>query len=280
MIHIDTVVTSGLHPPFNKSTIVEHWLLAQANYDQIRDLEPQVAVLGLGATEPHNLHLPYATDTLEGDAVGRAICAEAVARGAKLVLLPTLPFGTQTNMRQLPLAMNLNPSTLLRVVADLVESLVNSGIRKVVLLNMHGGNELKSIVRELFGTCGAHLFICNWWEVLSDVYDSIFDAPEDHAGELETSIALACFPELVAKNPDGTLTADDGAVQSFRFEAMRRGWVKTSRPWHRLTSNTGSGNPHGATCVKGEQALAILVERLAPFLVELSDAELDDVFPF
>ena len=259
---------------------MNNWILAETTYDHIRNAAPQVAVLPLGATEPHNLHLPYATDTLEGDAVGRAICSEAVARGAKLILLPTLPFGTQTNMRSLPLAMNLNPSTLLQVVSNLVESLVNSGIQKVVLLNMHGGNELKSIVRELSGTCGAHLFICNWWEVLSDVYDTMFDAPEDHAGEMETSIALACFANLVAKNQDGTLAADDGAVQPFRFEAMRKGWVKISRPWHLLTSNTGSGNPHGATRQKGEEALALLVERLAPFLVELSNADLDETFPF
>lgn len=256
------------------------WVLAEANYGQIRERQIEVAVLPFGATEPHNLHLPYSTDTLEGNAVGLAICEEAVKNGAKVLLLPTLPFGTQTNMRRFPLAMNLNPSTLMRVVEDLVTSLVNSGVHKVVLLNMHGGNELKSIVRELSGRLDVHLFICNWWEVLGDVYDTIFDHSEDHAGEMETSVALACFPDLVARNSDGTLTADDGATRSFRFEAMRRGWVKTSRDWHLLTTNSGAGNPHNATREKGERAIELLVSRIAPFLVELSAAETAVPFPF
>ena len=256
------------------------WHLAHANYSQIRDARFEVAVLPLGATEPHNLHLPYSTDTLEGDVIGRAVCERAAADGARVVLLPTLPYGTQTNMRNLPLAMNLNPSTLMRVVEDLVESLVNSGVRKIVLLNMHGGNELKSIVRELSGRVDAHLFICNWFEVLADGYAEIFDEPEDHAGEMETSVALARFPELVGRGADGKLTADDGATRPFAFEAMRRGWVKTSRDWHLLTTNSGSGNPHAATSEKGERAIKVLVDRIAPFLVELSSAETTEPFPF
>jgi creatinine amidohydrolase len=259
---------------------VNHWVLAEANYGQVRDAAFEVAVLPFGATEPHNLHLPYGTDMFEGDAIGRAICGEAVKRGAKVVLLPTIPFGNQTNMRRFPLALNLNPSTLLRVADDLVESLVNSGLRKILLLNMHGGNELKSTVRELSSKHEVQLFICNWWEVLADVYDEIFDEPEDHAGEMETSVALACFPDLVAREPAGGLAADDGTTRPFRFEAMRRGWVRTSRAWHLLTSNSGAGNPHAATREKGERAIGVLVERLAPFLVELSRADLDASFPF
>ena len=263
---------------------MQSWLLAETNYATIKaaakDAAYEVAVLPLGATEPHNLHLPYGTDVFEGDAVGRAVCAQAAADGARVVLLPTLPYGTETNMRRFPLAMNLNPSTLARVVRDLVASLVASDIRKIGLLNMHGGNELKSIVRELSGQVDAHLLICNWWEVVADVYDTIFETPEDHAGEMETSIALARFPELVARNPDGMLAADEGRTRDFRFEAMRRGWVRMSRPWHLLTTNTGSGNPHAATADKGERVMTLLVERLAPFLVELSAASLDDDFPF
>ena len=56
-----------------------------------------------------------------------------------MVLLPTIPYGTETNMHAFPLAMNLDPSTLNQVVTDLVESLVGSNIRKIVLLNSHGG---------------------------------------------------------------------------------------------------------------------------------------------
>src|SRR5690606_10736371 len=111
----------------------------------------EVAVLPLGATEPHNLHLPYGTDVMEADIIGERICEAAHAQGAKVVLLPTMPYGTETNLRQFPLAMNVNPSTLSLVIRDLIESLAASSIRKVVLLNSHGGNDLKPVLRELYG---------------------------------------------------------------------------------------------------------------------------------
>ena len=256
------------------------WKLDETNYGYVRDNRYEVAVLPLGATEPHNLHLPYGTDTLEGDIVGERICEAAHDRGANVVLLPTIPYGTQTNMRELPLALNVNPSTLGAVLADLVESLTQSGIRKIMLLNSHGGNDLKPLLREMHGRTSAYLFLCNWYLVFSDQYDHIFDEPEDHAGEMETSFALAFFPELVDHDADGTLTADAGRTARTRFEALDAGWVSITRPWHLLTTNAGSGDPHAATAEKGARMMELLVDRLATFLVELSEAELDERFPF
>jgi len=256
------------------------WILAETNYAHVKDNPYEVAVLPLGATEPHNLHLPYGTDMLEGTIVGERICQAAHENGARVVLLPTIPYGTETNMHAFPLAMNLDPSTLNQVVTDLVTSLVGSNIRKIVLLNSHGGNELKPLLRQLCNKTEARLFLCNWYNVLADVYSEIFSEKEDHAGEMETSFGLAFFPELVARNEDGSLAADDGETRESRFEAINRGWVSITRPWHLLTTNSGSGNPHAASKEKGEQMMQCLVERLGTFLVELSSAEIDDQFPF
>ncbi len=256
------------------------WKLAETNYGDVKQRRFEVAVLPLGATEPHNLHLPYGTDTFEGDTIGEHVCEEAHRRGAKVVLLPTIPYGTETNQRAFPLSMNIQPSTLGRVITDLVESLVGHGIRKIVLLNSHGGNDLKPLLRQLYGHTPAQLFLCNWYRMLSDIEHEIFDDAGDHAGEMETSLALAYFSEFVMRHPDGTLEADDGAVAETRFEAVNRGWVSITRPWHLLTTNTGSGNPHPATAEKGERMMALLVQRLSTFLIELSGAELDKRFPF
>jgi len=201
------------------------WKLAETNYAQVREAQYQVAVLPFGATEPHNLHLPYSNDTLEAELIGEKLCQAAWQRGAKVVLLPTIPYGTQTNQSRFALAMNLNPSTLLAVVTDLVESLVRSKILKIVLLNSHGGNDLKPVLRELYGRTPAHLFLCNWYTVFSDVYHQLFDEPDNHAGEMETSLALAWWPELVARREDGTLAADEGQPARCRFRAVEEGWV-------------------------------------------------------
>ena len=259
---------------------MQPWNLAKTNYATVKQQQYEVAVLPMGATEPHNLHLPYGTDIFEGRIVGEKICEAAWTQGAKVVLLPTIPYGTETNMREFPLAINLNPSTLNRVIEDIVESLQNSGIRKVVILNSHGGNGFKPFLREMSGKTEAHLFLCDWFRAFNDVYFDIFSKGEDHAGEMETSFGLAFFPEYVATNQDGSLPADEGAVRPMRFEALNEGWVSISRPWHLLTTNSGAADPHAASAAKGQRMMEVLVERLGKFLVELSDAEIDDQFPF
>ncbi len=102
--------------------------LDELNYGQVKAGPPyEVAVLPLGATEPHNLHLPYGTDTFQVEAIAERACAIANQAGARVLQLPALPYGTETNQMKFPLAMNLNPTTLLRVITDLVDSLARTG---------------------------------------------------------------------------------------------------------------------------------------------------------
>lgn len=259
---------------------MRHYILSETNYAYTKANPYEVAVLPLGATEPHNLHLPYGTDMFEGTAVGERICQYAHERGAKVVLLPTIPYGTETNMARLPLAINVDPTTLFRFVTDIVKSCIHSGVRKIVLLNSHGGNEMKPLLRELADKIDGHVFLCNWYTVLQEKYAEVFEHPDDHAGETETSFILATHPHLVATNKDGSFAADDGKTAKTRFEAINRGWVSITRPWHLLTTNTGSGYPHKASPEKAEKMLDILAERLGTFLVELSAAKIDERFPY
>lgn len=250
------------------------WLLAELSYHELKERLPEVAVLPFGATEPHNLHLPYSTDTIEAEMIGSAICEEAHQRGASVVCLPTIPYGTETNQSEFPFAMNVQPSTVQAILRDLVESLDRTGIRKCVILNSHGGNAFKGMLREIHGQTNVHLFLCNWYAI-RDRYREVFTHPDDHAGEMETSLILHARPDLVRME-----RADDGATRPFRFAALTNGWVEMSRPWHLLTTNSGSGNPHEASAEKGRRWLEILVDRLASFLVELSASPIDETFPF
>ena len=104
--------------------------------------------IAVRATEPHNLHLPYGIDTLESDTIGKKICEEAHRRGAKVVLLPTIPYGTQTNQAKFPFAMNLYPSTVCKIVSDLAESLVLAGICKIMLVEQSWRKRSEWILRE------------------------------------------------------------------------------------------------------------------------------------
>ena len=252
------------------------WQIGDLSYDDVRSGPPiDVAVLPLGATEPHNLHLPYATDTLQVETVADLACQRAHERGARVVALPALPYGTETNQMRFPWAMNLNPSTVAAVIADLVASLEVHRVRKCVLLNGHGGNDLKWVLRQLYPTTTVKLFLCNWYKVASDQHAFLFEDAGDHAGELETSMILAHRPDLASPEK-----ADPGALARSRFEAVERGWVEITRPWHLLTSNSGAGDPRPASAEKGLALTEIVVERLAGFLVELAESPLDDRFPF
>jgi creatinine amidohydrolase len=250
--------------------------LAELNYGQLKSQPPfEVAILPLGATEPHNLHLPYGTDTFQVEVIAGRAAALANEAGARVVVLPAVPYGTETNQMHFPLAMNLNPRTLALVITDLVESLATHGVRKCMLLNGHGGNDLKWVLRELHRTSPVQLFLCNWYKVAADHYREIFREAGDHAGEMETSMGLAHFPGIVALDQ-----ADPGTMAPTRFEAINRGWVEITRPWHLLTTNSGAGDPRPATAAKGEAVTAIVVERIAGFLQELSASPVDDNFPY
>ena len=257
------------------------YILSETNFGHVKDCEYQVAVLPMGATEPHNLHLPYGTDTFESEAIASRVCQSAWEAGAKVVMLPPIPYGTETNQAACRLSMNLNPSTLAAVIEDLVVSLEGHEIYKLLILNSHGGNQFKPLLRELHGSTGVQIFLCDWFRALTeDVQSEIFEHAGDHAGEMETALALAYFDHLVSKDGRGEILADDGAVNPTRFDAVNHGWVSITRPWHLLTKNTGSGNPHPATAAKGEQLMDIIVQRLSPFLVALAKSEIDETFPF
>ncbi len=252
-------------------------ILTEQTHDFVRAQRWQVAVLPFGATEPHNLHMPYGTDNFQVEELGRRACARAWEAGAKVVLLPAIPYGVNTNHLAIPgaLACSVAPTTLLAVLSDLVESLERQGVRKLLLLNGHGGNELKPLTRQLHHRTSVFLCVCDWFRMAADLYGGIFDHPGEHADEVETSLGLAFFPHLV--HPE---LADDGAARPSRFEAINRGWVNITRPWHLVSANTGLGDPAGASAEKGQRLMDAMVERLGGFLVELAAAPMDEGFPY
>ncbi len=251
------------------------YVLVETNLQSVRQNPPQAAILPWGATEPHNLHLPYGTDTLTTTQVAERVCQGAWQQGARVYLLPTVPFGVNTNLLAFPLVINMNPSTQLAVLKDVVASLKAAGVKKMLILNGHGGNDFNPLQRELFD-CGVFIATCNWWQVCQDQASRIFENIGDHADEMESSVGLHLFPNLMAPLSQ----ADEGKTRVSRFKALEEGWVKITRPWDKLTTNSGVGNPHKATAEKGRQYLDAVVAKLTPFVVEFARAEVDAMFPY
>jgi creatinine amidohydrolase len=221
--------------------------------------------------------MPYGTDNFQVEEIGRRACEYAYNAGAKVVLLPTIPFGVNTNHLKVPgaLTCSLTPTTLLAILTDLTDALSRQGVKKLLLLNGHGGNELKPLTRELHHRTDVFLCVCDWYRVAVDQYPKLFERPGEHADEVETSMGLAFFPDLL--KPE---LADAGTAKPTRFEAVNRGWVSITRPWHLVTTNTGLGDPRAANAEKGRKLVDIVTERIGRFLVELAAAPMDDTFPY
>src|ERR1051326_1421127 len=208
---------------------MREWVLAEQNHAFVRSQQWQVAVPPFGAAEPHNLHLPYPPDNIQVELIGQRPCETAYQAGARVLLLPTVPFGVNTNHLQVPgaLACSVTPTTLLHIITDRVDALERQGVRKLLLLNGHGGNELKPFLRELHHRTKVFLCLCDWYRMAADAYPQIFQKVGEHADEMETSLGLAFFPEVLKPEQ-----ADAGAARPTRFDAINRGWITITRPWH------------------------------------------------
>src|SRR2546430_5580274 len=119
------------------------YMLNELTWKAVRDARYEVAVLPWGATEAHNLHLPYSTDNVETERIAALAARHASERGARVVVLPVVPFGVNTGQLDIPLCLNLNPSTQALVLRDLATALAGQGVPKLVVLNGHGGEDLQ-----------------------------------------------------------------------------------------------------------------------------------------
>jgi creatinine amidohydrolase len=248
------------------------WLLHQLGYRDLKTASYELAVLPWGATEPHNLHLPYGTDTIETDRIAAASAEYAWQRGARPIVLPTIPFGVNTGQMDIPLTINMNPSTQMMVLEDVLSSIECHGIQRLVILNGHGGNDFRQMIRELQPRHTAFLCVVNWYR--SVPLKDFFDVPGDHADEMETSLMLHIAPETVLPLTE----AGQGKTRKSKIAAFREGWAWTPRQWTRVTDDTGAGDPRAATAQKGSAYLAAVTAAIGTFFVDIARADTSDLY--
>jgi creatinine amidohydrolase len=248
------------------------YVLEETTWKSVRATDYSVAILPWGATEAHNFHLPYGTDNYESSWVAAESARKAWDAGAKVIVLPTVPFGVNTGQLDIRLCINMNPGTQARVLADIVQSLEMQGIPKLVILNSHGGNDFRQMIRELQAKSKLFIATINWWSCIDP--KTYFDEPGDHAGELETSVMSEIAPGLLLPLDD----AGEGKARKFRVAGLRDGLAWTPRQWTRVTDDTGSGNPARASHQKGLRFLDDVTDRIGSFMVELAAADLSDMY--
>ena len=253
--------------------MIRPYILSDNNWKYLKDHSFELAVLAWGATEAHNYHLPYGTDNIEGTAFAEESARLAWERGAKVVVLPTMPFGVNTGQTDIYLDMNMRPSTQKAVLEDILTVLNRQGVKKFMLLNSHGGNNWKSIIREL-GLDFPEMFLCvtEWYHAVDK--SEYFDEPGDHAGELETSLILHLRPDLVLPMEQW----GDGFEKKNKIRAFNEGWAWTERPWSKITEDTGVGNPEKASAEKGKKYFEDVCNQLSGLMISICEADVNDLY--
>jgi creatinine amidohydrolase len=248
------------------------YILSETTWKAVKNTSYDVAVLPWGATEAHNYHLPYGTDTIQCDRIAGEAARLAWERGARVVVLPTVPFGVNTSQLDIELCLNMNPSTQAALLGDLAHALGGQGIQKLVVLNGHGANDFRQMIRELQANTDVFLCAINWYTVVDP--RGRFEDLGDHAGEIETSVMLALAPELVLPLSE----AGPGTERRPKIRALRERWAWAPRPWTQVSDDTGIGNPKAATAEKGREYVDAVTAKISEFLVELAAADVGDLY--
>lgn len=249
------------------------YILAETNWKTIKDQKIELAVLPWGATEAHNYHLPFTTDNIMVEKIAQESAEAAWNKGAKVIVLPTIPFGVNTGQMDIMLNINMNPSTQFAILNDVVDVMNRHEIYKFLILNGHGGNDFKQMIREL-GLKYPKMFICccNWYQSFEN--SEFFENCGGHADEMETSIMQYLVPELVLPLNE----AGKGKGKKFRIKALNEKWAWAERRWTQVTTDTGIGDPSKATPEKGEKCFNEIIKKVSDLILELSKTDINNMY--
>jgi creatinine amidohydrolase len=254
-------------------------ILSDMTIDEVRAFDPQLVVFGVGSTEPHGPALPYGTDYFCCDYIARRATLRANELGGRVLMYPTLPVGNNVNFKAWPFACRISVRTLMLTLEDIIEALEEDGIRKIVLLNGHGGNTaaMHAVCREHFDRTPAdrRAFVC----VTSSMPDrealAAITHPSDHGGEGETSRQMYVRPEAVRAEKLDNFPRGVPTIKM--LDGPRVHWV---RPWHLHYPVSAGGDARASSPEKGKPIIESGIENLAKFLAELSQAPWHPDFPY
>jgi creatinine amidohydrolase len=180
------------------------------------------------------------------------------------MILPPIPLGAQNpGQKELPFCIHTRYETQRMVLIDIVDSLHLQGISLLILLNGHGGNNFKPMVRDLAFDYPDMTIVCVDWMNIEPQMNH-FEIFDDHAGEMETSVMMHYHPELVRLERAGT-----GASTPFNIEGLNKkiGWAP--RQWDKTSQDPGVGDPRKATAEKGKRYAEAITDKIAKLMNDL-----------
>lgn len=247
----------------------------ECTWKDIETLNKRVVVLPLGSLEQHGHHLPLLTDTI--------ICTELARRaeealGDIALFLPTLWLGASDHHRGFAGTISISNRVYVSLVIDVLESMIAAGYNRIFLLNAHGGNHLPGsqaiyeVQHRYRDRPDLWLVFGSWMTMAAEEIAAIDELDQKHvthACELETSIILRLYPELVKQEvAQGATIPFESAFYTPDFS--RSSCVDVMRPFDHLSATGAFGHPEFATAEKGETLLAVAVDKVVSFVREFA----------
>jgi len=237
----------------------------ELTYEEIKKLaeEGAIVVLPLGSLEIHGPHLPVGTDYL---AIYKA--ALEAAKREKAVILPPLAYTYVPENRHFPGAISLSGTTMVKVLEEICDEVYRNGFKKILILNGHGGNArvLGLFLREMINKRKEYMVyvIMNPMALIRDVIEKVKETDVyGHAGEIETSIMLYLFPNLVK------MERIKGEAKLGRSEVVD--FTNTLVDWISYALEGYVGNPTKATASKGEILFNAFVKILTNIIKKIKE---------
>ena len=253
------------------------------------DIAQLVAVLPVAATEQHGPHLPVSVDTTLVEGVIAATLPH-LAPELPVLFLPTQAVGKSNEHIRFPGTLTLSAQTLINVWMELGECVARAGIKKLVLLNSHGGqvSVMDIVARDLRTAHDLIVFSTNWYTLPlgADVLN-LFPPKEHrfgiHAGDMETSMMLALEEKSGARHVDMRQARDFKSTSQDRaakYPILGNG-SSAKLAWQVQDYNAmgAAGNASIATAAKGHALIDAAGVQLARLLQEVSDLPLSTLNP-
>lgn len=245
------------------------WPVARARLERT-----DTALLPVGAIEQHGPHLPLDTDTWDAD----YFCREVAERcsSPKPLVLPPIHYGVSYHHDDFPGTISVSPETLSRLVYEVGMAAARHGVRKLVIVNGHGGNAPTLQFAAQMINRDAHIFTCVDTGETSDAdIERITETPNDvHAGEVETSTSLATRPELVEMDRAAAFVPGfSNRYLDFTSENSLEWYAHTAR----ISPSGVMGDPTKASAEKGREIWRIMIDHMTAFVERIKGMGLDEI---
>ena len=240
--------------------------IEEMNAVEVRNMvnDHTIAIIVLGACENHGDHMPFGSDFIFPTEIAKRVATKV----SNVVVLPSIPYGVSLHHDRFQMTISLDPETMVSIISDILASLNQNKIRRILIINGHDGNigPIEIAARAAKNKNPEMIIACleSWWVLIGQLKKDLFEVWNGlgHGGEAETSALLALRPNLVNLE-----SAPEDVIPKLP-ENIRIFWK-----FDELTSTGATGSPQKATIKKGNEIIRLIEDVLISFIKEMESKD-------